>query len=99
MIPEDKILRCADCGEEFVFTADEQSFYAEKGFRNEPKRCMKCRLAKRRNRGFSRDRGPRPQTEIICADCGKKAMVPFKPVQGKPVYCNECFAKRKASRM
>lgn len=99
MVPEDKILKCMDCAEDFVFTADEQTFFEEKGLRNEPKRCMKCRLARRRNRGFSRNRGPsgpRPQVEITCANCGQKATVPFKPVQNKPVYCNECYAKMKA---
>ena len=33
---EDKTLVCKDCGAEFVFTAGEQEFYAEKGFQNEP---------------------------------------------------------------
>ena len=29
---EDKTLICKECGNEFVFTAGEQEFYAEKGF-------------------------------------------------------------------
>ena len=33
---EDKTLVCKDCGKEFVFTAGEQEFYAERGFQNEP---------------------------------------------------------------
>ena len=36
---EDKTLVCKDCGAEFIFTAGEQEFYAEKGFQNEPTRC------------------------------------------------------------
>ena len=32
----DKTLKCKDCGADFVFTAGEQEFYAEKGFENEP---------------------------------------------------------------
>lgn len=36
---EDKTLVCKECGKEFVFTAGEQEFYAEKGFVNEPQRC------------------------------------------------------------
>ena len=43
----DKTLICKECGREFVFTAGEQEFYAEKGFRNEPTRCKECR-AKRK---------------------------------------------------
>ena len=33
---EDKTLVCKECGKEFVFTAGEQEFYAERGFQNEP---------------------------------------------------------------
>ena len=40
---EDKTLICKECGKEFVFTAGEQEFYAEKGFVNEPPRCKKER--------------------------------------------------------
>lgn len=36
---EDKTLICKECGAEFIFTAGEQEFYAEKGFVNEPQRC------------------------------------------------------------
>ncbi|MBT0159916.1 hypothetical protein G4O51_08020 [Candidatus Bathyarchaeota archaeon A05DMB-2] len=31
--------------------------------------------------------------EIKCSDCGKTAMVPFKPTAGKPAYCKTCFSK------
>ena len=41
----DKTLTCRDCGTQFVFTAREQDFYAEKGFTNEPGRCASCRAA------------------------------------------------------
>lgn len=44
---EDKTLVCKDCGKEFVFTAGEQEFYAQKGLTNEPKRCKACRDAKK----------------------------------------------------
>ena len=33
---EDKTLVCKECGKEFVFTAGEQEFYAERGFQNGP---------------------------------------------------------------
>ena len=36
---EDKTLVCKECGKEFVFTAGEQEFYAERGFQSEPQRC------------------------------------------------------------
>lgn len=44
----------------------------------------------RRNNNF----GPRQMHKAICSDCGKECEVPFKPTEGKPVYCRECFAKR-----
>ena len=53
---QDKTLVCKDCGAEFVFTAGEQQFYAEKGFENEPQRCPACRRARkdqRRNHNFN----------------------------------------------
>ena len=34
--------------------------------------------------------------EAICADCHKVCEVPFRPTEVRPVYCKECFAKRKA---
>lgn len=50
---QDKTLICKDCGKEFVFTAGEQEFYAEKGFENEPQRCRECRQA-RKNGGAAK---------------------------------------------
>ena len=44
---EDKTLVCKECGQEFVFTAGEQEFYAERGFQNEPQRCKACRDARK----------------------------------------------------
>ena len=54
----DKTLACRDCGSEFVFTAGEQDFYAQKGFTNEPTRCPACRQARKASaggRGYGRD--------------------------------------------
>jgi len=39
--------------------------------------------------------GPREMHKITCSECGKEAEVPFKPRQGTPVYCRDCFAKKK----
>lgn len=47
---EDKTIVCADCGQEFTFTASEQAFYAEKGFTDAPKRCKACRQARKAQR-------------------------------------------------
>src|SRR5256886_6053641 len=40
---QDKVLKCIDCGADFVFTAGEQLFFHDKAFRNEPKRCKACK--------------------------------------------------------
>jgi CxxC-x17-CxxC domain-containing protein len=36
--------------------------------------------------------------KAVCADCGAECEVPFKPIEGKPVYCKNCFMKRKPQR-
>jgi CxxC-x17-CxxC domain-containing protein len=42
----DKNVTCSDCGQEFVFTASEQDFYAQRGF-TEPRRCPSCRASRK----------------------------------------------------
>ncbi len=103
---EDRNITCADCGQEFVFTASEQAFYAEKGFTDAPKRCKPCRQARKAQRnsqsygddsygGGGYDRPPRQLYDAVCADCGKTAQVPFQPTGSRPVYCNDCFRARR----
>lgn len=38
-----------------------------------------------------RNDGPREMFKTVCSSCGKECEVPFKPTNGKPVYCSECF--------
>jgi len=92
---QDRILRCVDCGAEFVWTAGEQQFFADKNFKNEPKRCKACK-GKRAARPVGAG-APRERVETIttCSACGKETTVPFKPTQGRPVFCKECFQSRK----
>ncbi len=40
---EDQRIKCVDCGEEFLFTVGEQTFYREKGLTHAPTRCKRCR--------------------------------------------------------
>jgi len=93
---QDKTLICRECGQEFVFTVSEQEFFAEKGFTNDPSRCLDCRAARRRKnreeggQGFS---GRREMFPAVCAECGAETMVPFKPSGDRPVYCRDCFAR------
>jgi CxxC-x17-CxxC domain-containing protein len=127
----DKVVTCADCSQDFVFTASEQEFYASRGF-TEPRRCPSCRASRKAARGdtgggsygggtgtglgdrgyggggYGGDsgggssggggyaRGPREMFTATCSSCGKEASVPFRPTSGKPVYCSDCFALRRA---
>lgn len=102
---EDKMIVCADCGQEFVHSAEDQSRYAERGFTNEPKRCRTCR-EKRKSQGgggggrgggggYGDSRPPRESFEAVCAECGAATTVPFQPTQGRPVYCRDCFRSKR----
>ena len=100
----DKTLTCAECGENFIFSASEQEFFASKGFTNEPKRCPTCRQNRKDQRrgsdfggggGYGYQR--REMHPAICAACGKETEVPFEPREGRPVYCSECYSKMKRS--
>jgi len=95
----DKTLECMDCGASFTFGTGEQEFFATKGFTNEPKRCPDCRAAKKQQRGGSsgsRDsygyQRQRDMYPAVCASCGKDTQVPFQPLNGRPVYCSDCYA-------
>jgi len=103
---EDKNLTCVECGQTFVYTADDQEFHASKGY-TEPKRCPSCRAARRAGGGGGggsygggggygggRAREMHPAT---CAQCGKETEVPFLPSGDRPVYCSDCFSKRPQS--
>ena len=50
-----------------------------------------------RGGGFNRSFEPREKHKAVCSECGEECEVPFKPTEGKPVFCLECFKKRKKS--
>jgi CxxC-x17-CxxC domain-containing protein len=50
------------------------------------------------HRGPREDFGPREMHKATCSECGQECEVPFKPTEGKPVYCKECFRKRRPKR-
>ena len=95
MALEDKTLACRDCGQEFTFTTGEQEFYLSHGLQNEPTRCPECRAARRKDRGGYNQ--PRQTYTVVCAECGVETTVPFKPREGRPVYCKDCYAKQNIS--
>ncbi len=90
----DKTIICKDCNTEFVFTEQEQAFYKEKGYENEPQRCPDCRAARKQSRNSNRGGMDREMYPAVCASCGKQTTVPFKPSSDRPVYCKECYQSR-----
>jgi CxxC-x17-CxxC domain-containing protein len=101
---EDRILVCADCNGEFVFTAGEQLFFYDKQFKNDPKRCKPCKSRRSGLSPAATGSAPaaaglsRTETRTDCSECGVQTTVPFKPTQGRPVLCRSCFqAKNRAA--
>lgn len=96
---QDKILICRDCGAEFVWSAGEQEFFAQKGFDKPPTRCPECRKKRRTERdgkpaaSAAVNNGPKQLYPIVCANCGKTGEVPFKP-ESANILCADCFRKQ-----
>lgn len=92
----DRFLLCSDCGAQFVFTAGEQLFFFDKQFKNDPKRCKPCK-GRRSVGAVAPGGGPaaagisRTETRTTCSTCEIETTVPFKPTQGRPVLCRQCF--------
>ena len=108
MTMTDRVLTCAQCGQDFTFSADDQQYHSERGYQD-PKRCPTCRAERRASRGDSGgsygsssygggyDRPQRQMFSATCARCGKEALVPFEPRGDKPVYCSDCYQPRPRS--
>jgi CxxC-x17-CxxC domain-containing protein len=99
----DRILTCTDCGGEFIFTAGEQLFFLDKQFKNDPKRCKPCKSRRgAQAAGAAPGSGPaaagisRTETRTVCSECGIETTVPFKPTQGRPVLCRQCYKNKTA---
>ena len=63
--------------------------YSRKPFRefNQPQR---------HDRGRQGDSSmERTYTRVVCAECNKECEIPFRPSGDRPVYCKECFSRRK----
>lgn len=88
---QDEKLTCEDCSCEFVFTAGEQEFFAEKGLANVPKRCPECRKVRKQKR-------KKKLYDTVCVKCGISTKVPFKPIEGKDVFCRDCFKQIEAKK-
>ena len=96
---------CTDCGAEC-----EVPFKPTEG---KPVRCQDCFRKNRPQRSFGGGGGgnrrfggggnrrfdsrPREMHKATCDECKKECEVPFKPTEGKPVLCKECFTNKKNS--
>ncbi|MGI5984781.1 MAG: zinc-binding protein [Clostridiales bacterium] len=90
---KDKTIVCKDCGQEFTFTANEQEFFAEKGFDNEPQRCKSCRDSRKANTRGRSGNNDRQLYDAVCSECGRPCKVPFAPRNDRPIFCSDCFKK------
>lgn len=98
----DRILKCSDCGNDFIFAAGEQLFFFDRQFKNDPKRCKLCKAKRaglgRVASGVVEDAAlplSRTETRTDCSACGIETTVPFKPTQGRPVFCRACFQTKR----
>ena len=57
----------------------------ERDFDDRPRRNFQGRGARRRDT---------EKTKVTCSECKKECTVPFKPKTSKPIYCDDCFAKK-----
>lgn len=91
----DKSLKCRECDKTFVFSGEEQVFYAKKDFKHEPSRCRECREKKRGGGTRPEEPKERKMFKTICTECEAETMVPFQPEEGRPVYCRDCYQARR----
>jgi len=72
---------------------DSKDSYSKKGSRGRRSFEDSSRGRRDSNR-YSRDRRDVKMTKVTCSSCGEECEVPFKPTSTKPVYCDNCFAKK-----
>ncbi|ATZ60803.2 MAG: hypothetical protein BME93_01255 [Methanosarcinales archaeon Met12] len=54
--------------------------------------------SKTAKRSFGYNKTPREMHKVTCADCSAETDVPFKPNGTRPVYCRDCYQKRRPKR-
>jgi CxxC-x17-CxxC domain-containing protein len=76
----------------------QQPFVPPQSFQPAPvQRPNETKPAQGQPHGQPQARRERILHKAVCADCHKDCEVPFKPTGERPVYCKECFSKRKSS--
>ena len=55
-----------------------------------------------KGRDYDREREPGREPQKMykarCSECNEETEVPFKPDPDRPVYCRQCYAKRKSRK-
>jgi len=47
---------------------------------------------------FNNNFGEREMHKATCSECGKDCEVPFKPSEDRPVFCRDCYQKKRPKR-
>jgi len=80
--------KCVECDKEIT----ELPFQPKEG---QELHCKECYISKREKSGGSSKRSfdrPMVQGDWQCSDCNKEITeLPFKPVDGRPIYCRDCY--------
>lgn len=82
---------CATCAKQFILSDSDIAYLESKKYQT-PKHCLDCRKDRRAN-------APRQLYDAVCATCSKPCQVPFKPVEGRPVYCRDCYQPKSKSQV
>ena len=82
---KDEMRICRRCGKKFLVTAAEQELSRDKGISFDY--CRECKAL-----SDISNHHPRVLYEVTCSRCGATAKVPFEPLPGQNVYCDECFS-------
>lgn len=94
----DKWLPCGDCGTEFLFSANEQKFFWEKGWTNAKSRCSECTAAKKARFGEKAGKGTAAEQRLAsttCYTCGEKGHASKNCPQAS---CYNCGSKAHKSK-
>jgi len=67
--------------------------------RTNPNAAKNCKGKRAQALGLPQNGGnyQRVETKAVCSGCQRETTVPFKPTQGRPVFCRECFQQRKTT--